>query len=185
MKTISQIEQQIVRRLKTAFAQTKVSIEPYPADLQTYIDNFRAVQGGILVQFTERKRDYTHQRAGKQTVTFEIAVVSRDLKEHSGAYAILDKVFAALSGVDLTETETVAGSPPTVVEQPIGIRLYCVSEQFATYLPKNGLWIYAQTWESDPFGFIVDETEEGVITEFTLKNDAGVLELIPDPEYPY
>lgn len=172
----------MVKRLQTALPNA--AVQSYPADVRAYLDTFRAVNGAVLVQFVERERQYISQTAGTQTVTMEVVAISRNLKEHSHVYALLDGAFGALSGVDLTETVSAndPDDPDATIEEPIGVRLYCASEGYETYLEKNGLWVYTQRYKSDPFGFIAEEPEGNiVITEFTLRADGEANTYIPNP----
>lgn len=154
----------------------KTTVEAYPADIRSFVDNFRPVSGAVLVQYTGRERTPMARTRGTQVVSIEISAISKNLREHTGVYPLLDGAFAAVSGKDLTEL--VNGN-----EQIIGVTLYQKSESYHSYLEKNGLWIYTQAYESIPFPYVQDEEEEEeeqLITQIQIQVNGNIETTIPE-----
>lgn len=180
MTPIAKIEEAVVKRLRTALPSKTVQIETFPADARTFVETFRAAGGALLVQYVGRKRTYTDDYAGTDVLALEITAISRNLRgDHSAIYTLLDAASLAVSGMNLTETVPTGDVENPTREQLLGARFYVQEEGYEAYLDKSGLWIYKQSYTSDPVGWIQEETEEIVITEITLKSLAGIEEVIP------
>jgi hypothetical protein len=180
MIPIAKVEEAVVRRLRAALPLKTVQIETFPANARTFIDTFRAASGALLVQYVGRKRTHTADYAGTDVLTLEITAISRNLRgDHSAIYTLLDAARLAVSGINLTETVSTGNAENPTQERLIGARFYLQDEEYEAYLEKNGLWIYKQTYLSDPIGWIQDDNADIVITEITVKSPSGIEEIIP------
>lgn len=94
---INDFEKPIIQRLK--IKHPKTTVEPFPEGTENYV--LKDPNGAILVIFnsttfsTPGNLDATGQDTNNQ---FQISVVTRDLRSHYGAYALIKSVIAALSG---------------------------------------------------------------------------------------
>lgn len=177
---IATIEKTVVKRLKTALPT--VHVEAFPADARQFLEKYRFVQGCLLVQFIESRNNYVSRRRGTRVVTLEVSAISKDLREHTGIYDLLDAASATISGVLLSEvfSQSTVHSEPLEEEKP-GIVFLLQTQEFTTYLEKNGLWVYTQRYESEPFGFIYDEDETAVqITRLSIKVSNDIEATIPE-----
>lgn len=173
MITVARIEQAVARRIKTALPTALV--QAYPADIRTFLDSFRAASGAILVQYTGRERTALARTRGTQIVSIEISAISKNLREHTGIYPLLDGAFVALSGVPLTEIVNTE-------EREMGVVFLQKGESYETYLEKNGLWVFTQMYESEPFPYVqIEEETHQLITQISLKLGATIETTIPEP----
>lgn len=188
---LTDIETATVKRLQSALPQKTIQIEPYPANFRQFLDNFRAANAAILVQYAGRKRRTTShyttdegatQSSGFDKLTFELTFVARKVSgEFTAVIPLLEAADMALAGKNLTKTVKTSDPEHPTIEEPLGTRLFLTDDRFEAYLEKYALWIYTQIYETDECGWIRDEEPQGVITEFTLKSIAGIEEIIPDP----
>jgi hypothetical protein len=169
MLTINRIENAVVERLKAALPL--IHVQAYPADIKNFIDTFRHVNGALLVQYTGRKRKFISRHYGTQVVTIEIAAISKNLQQHGGVHPLLDGAFEAVSGEELKEQWADIG---------LGVVLLAVEEGYELFLEKNGIWVYTQTYESEPFAWVKSEVQpEQTITQFTLTHNGDIETIIP------
>jgi hypothetical protein len=182
MITIDRIEAAVVQRLQAAVQG--VHIEAYPADLRTFVNSFRHNTGALLVQYVGRKRKVLAPTRGTQEIFVEISAIAKNLRDHKGVYPLLDAAFVAVTGVELTEK--VGEQEP---ERKMGVVLLPdessegADEKFEMYLEKNGLWIYAQMYKSQPFPYLLpEESTEILITEIMLEANNKIEITIPEPD---
>jgi len=115
---IAALETEIVAKI-SAYATT-VNVEVFPEDVAKY--RMTHPVGAILVAYDGR--NYNNAQVNQQLVSlrFSVIVLTRNLRSHSGAYAILDN---ALDGA------TAAGLIP-------------ISENFIKY--EDGIWYFEQKY---------------------------------------
>lgn len=188
---LTDIETAIVKRLKAALPEKTLQIESYPANFRQFLDNFRAANSAILVQYAGRKRrinsHYTTEEgavetSGFDTLTFEMTFIARKVSgEFTAVIPLLEAADEALTGKNLTKTVKTNNPQQPTIEEPLGTRLFLTDDRFEAYLEKYALWIYTQSYDTDEIGWIRDAEPQGVITEFTLKSITGIEEIIPDP----
>lgn len=126
MKTHKEYEDILISRLKSQIGD--VAIEPFPDDPEEY--KLLHPTGALLIRFAggdfgESKVDgLIRQRVKLQ---YDVVAVSRNLRDHYGAYHLLDLTLQALTGFNID-----------------GEKIYPGREDFL--LEKSGVWQYGQRW---------------------------------------
>lgn len=122
MLTLKEYENKIIERLKEQVGEVEIiSFPDNPAEYKLLHP-----KGALLVRFAGS--DYEESEAEvliRQVVKllWDVVIVSRNLRNHYGAYDLLDKVRAALTGFEIAET-----------------RMFPVREDFL--MEESGLWQY-------------------------------------------
>ena len=124
--TTEEIEDAIVAQLSISDGLRDIRVEPFPARWEKFL--MTAPKSAVLVHYAGSQRQPS--RTGKSVLqarkmTWGLTVVHRNLRGHTGAYALLDAAIAALSGF------VIAGCSQM---QP-------TRDWFAG--EKDGLWMYA------------------------------------------
>jgi len=120
------VEDALVAVLKQNFP--KLEVKPFPESPRSY--HFKAAAGAVFVVYVgsdfgePENMDYSGQG---QRLEYDILVVSRSLRDHTGAYVLLEGARAALEGFSY---ETLG--------------LYFVRERYEP-LEDFGLWGYRLT----------------------------------------
>ena len=123
MMTTEEIETSIVGRLEQEIEDAEV--RAFPNDARSFFPKHPV--GAVLVQYTSSV--FSEPRAlnsitQARTLRFSVFVLLRDLRDHTGVYAFLDKVRDSLTGFSLSGTS----------------KMYQVSERFLS--EQSGIWIY-------------------------------------------
>ncbi len=122
---IETLENLLVAALSAAHAGTKVIVEPYPRPGESYILKGEAA---ILVHYGGADFDAPFESSDVSqvlTCNFQVLTISRNLRSHTGAYALMDKNRNAAVGL-------VSGQH----------QFHAVSEGFLSI--ENGVWWYSQ-----------------------------------------
>ncbi len=126
---IAEIEQDMVALLAAALPDLKV--EPFPDKPEAY--RLSQGHGAVLVGYSGSRLPNPMVLAGtaqKLRLEFQLVVKVRSLRDHSGAYAVLETIRTALAGQDLR-----------------GARFYPAREQFEDV--SNGVWTYLAAYAAD------------------------------------
>jgi hypothetical protein len=123
---IKDVEDAIINKLKADI--TDLQIEGFPEDYDQY--QFLHPKGAILVAYSGS--DYTKSavldRVSQiQTLHFDILLISRGLRTHTGAYTYLDQIRASLTGYQPTGLSKVYPTKEEFVDQETGIWRYNIS----------------------------------------------------------
>ena len=134
---IEALENLLIDALTVAHAGAKVVVEPYPRPIDTYVLKSEAA---VLVHYVGAEFEAAEESAIVQQImlcSFQIVIVSRNLRSHAGAYDLMDKNRAAIVGLDAQ-----------------GLPFSSVSEGILGL--ENGVWWYSQI-------FSVHQLYNGVI----------------------
>jgi phage gp37-like protein len=123
---IKDVEDAIINRLKSSI--TDLQIEGFPEDFDQY--QFIHPKGAILVAYSGS--DYTKSAvldriSQVQTLHFDILLISRGLRTHTGAYAYLDSIRASLTGYQPTGLSKIWLTKEEFVDEQTGIWRYSIS----------------------------------------------------------
>jgi len=126
---IAAIERDMVTLLATALPDLRV--EAFPDKPDAY--RLSHAHGAVLVGYSGSRLPDPSVLAGtqqKRRLEYQLVVKVRSLRDHSGAYAVLEAIRSALAG------------------QPLrGARFYPVREQFEDV--SNGVWTYLAVYATD------------------------------------
>lgn len=126
MKTHKEYEDLIVAQLQAEISE--VHIAPFPDNPDEY--NLLHPKGALLVRFAGsdfQESTVTGLVRQRVKLQYDVIAVSRNLRDHYGAYDLLDQAITALTGFNID-----------------GEQCYPVREDFL--LEKDGLWQYGQRW---------------------------------------
>lgn len=143
---IQEIETAIVERLVQALP--KLRVEPFPDDPDKY--TLRHAHGAVLVGY--RGGVYGAEEAGGPVVQprrmeFDMTVLTRNLRDHGGAYGHVDAVRIALTGF-----------------RPAGWRkMVAVRERFLAL--RDGVWRYAITMATSGVVMEIAETDQPALLQ--------------------
>ncbi|MCP4259089.1 MAG: hypothetical protein GY774_16510 [Planctomycetes bacterium] len=123
---ITTTENAIIAELEAQITTAKV--EGYPDDPLNY--NLKHPNGALLVQYqgSSYTEPVSYVVEQKQKALFDIFIITKNLRTHTGAYAYLESVKTILTGFEITGLA----------------RLYPVQEQFLSDV--NGIWRYGITF---------------------------------------
>jgi hypothetical protein len=143
---LTDLETQIVDRLKSRL--TNIQVEPYPDRPAEY--KLLHPTGAVLVHYQGSrygKRRATDAVVQDRRLEFGVTVLARNLRVHTGAYAILDAVCSALTGW-----------------QPGGYgKIYPLSDGFLS--EETGIWQYQMSFALDALNIELAEEEQNVILQ--------------------
>ncbi len=134
---IEALENLLVAALVVAHTESKVVVEPYPRPVESYVLKSEAA---ILVHYAGAEFDAAEESDIVQQVmlcSFQVVIVSRNLRSHAGAYELMDTNRDAVVGMDAK-----------------GLPFFSVSEGILGL--ENGVWWYSQI-------FSVRQVYNGVI----------------------
>ena len=126
---IAEIEKDMVALLATALPDLKV--EPFPDKPETY--RLTHPHGAVLIGYSGSRMPDPFVLAGteqKRRLEYQLVVKVRSLRDHTGAYTVLDRIRTALSGQVLR-----------------GMRFYPSREQFEDV--TSGVWTYLAVYAAD------------------------------------
>jgi hypothetical protein len=126
---IAEIEHDMVALLATALPD--LHVEPFPDKPDAY--RLTQAYGAVLVAYAGSRLPDPSVLAGtaqKRRLEFQLVVKVRSLRDHTGAYAVLEAIRAALAGQALH-----------------GARFYPVREQFEDV--SSGVWTYLAVYAAD------------------------------------
>ncbi|GAB6035876.1 hypothetical protein JCM15519_04350 [Fundidesulfovibrio butyratiphilus] len=126
---IAEIERDMVALLAAALPDLRV--ESFPDKPDAY--RLGNQVGAVLVGYAGSRLPDPFVLAGniqKRRLEYQLVVKVRSLRDHSGAYAVLETIRAALAGQDLR-----------------GARFYPVREQFEDV--SSGVWTYLAVYAAD------------------------------------
>ena len=127
---VNQIEDAIVSKLGSEL--NSIDVRAFPSSAEEYrklpLNKARVLVAYAGSSFSEpTNKDEIIQ---EQLLEFEITIQVRNLREHDGAYTILESVYSALSGYSPFSNSRV---------------LYAVSEKLTGY--DSNVWTWIQTWQ--------------------------------------
>jgi len=126
---IAEMERDLVSLLTAALSDLKV--EAFPDKPEAY--RLTHSHGAVLVGYSGSRMPDPFVLAGnaqKRRLEFQLVVKVRSLREHAGAYAVLETIRIALAGRDIR-----------------GARFYPAREQFEDV--SNGVWTYLAVYAAD------------------------------------
>lgn len=124
---IGELETLLVDTLKAAYTGTDVLVEAYPDKVDAYV-----LKGTAAVLVHYAGADFTPPD-GSEVVrqmmgpSFQVVIVSRNLRTHTGSYAIMDTIRSAVVGLESKNKQ-----------------FFAVSEQLLGR--ENGVWWFGQTF---------------------------------------
>lgn len=104
---LNTVEAAIVERLKTVFAGFEVL--PFPKAPKNY--RFIHPRGAVLVVYrgsTYKRPEDTHITAQERNLRWDVTIIARDLRSHTGAYAMTEKAIASLLGWEPPDCDRMA-----------------------------------------------------------------------------
>lgn len=129
---IKSVEDAIIARLGSQISPTDAKVEGFPDNPETY--NFNHPKAAILVQYQSsdfirsRVLDTINQVA---VLNFNIILMARDLRSHTGAYSLLDQIRTALTGFQPSPNpQGISKLQPTreeFVDQTSGVWTYSIA----------------------------------------------------------
>jgi hypothetical protein len=127
---VNEIEDAIVSRLSTELGS--IDVRAFPSSAEEYkklpLNKSRILVAYAGSSFSEpTNRDQIIQ---EQLLEFEVTIQVRNLREHDGAYTILESVYSALNGYSPCSNSRV---------------LFAVSEKLTGY--DSNVWTWIQTWQ--------------------------------------
>lgn len=98
---ILELENLLVSTLLSEYEHDTVTVEAWPEDVSEY--TFRGKGAAVLVRYSESeftRPDGAEAVRQMMTPAFLVITVVRDLRTHSGAYAIMDRNRGAIVGLE-------------------------------------------------------------------------------------
>ena len=126
---IAEIERDMVVLLATALPDLKV--EPFPDKPETY--RLTHPHGAVLIGYSGSRMPDPFVLAGteqRRRLEYQLVVKVRSLRDHTGAYAVLETIRTSLSGQAIR-----------------GARFYPAREQFEDV--SSGVWTYLAVYAAD------------------------------------